>query len=145
MAADSPVVAERLFTFADLTAFADLSGDHNPLHVDPVAARRTHFGDCVVHGVFQLMWALETLEEGAAVHRAWARVDVRFLRPVVVGASVSLYATESNDGKVTLTLQCGGRTAMHCDLTFAAALTATPSPLFHATTPRTSVVIRWMP
>ncbi|RYD86011.1 MAG: SDR family NAD(P)-dependent oxidoreductase [Verrucomicrobiaceae bacterium] len=46
----------------DSQAFARLSGDFNPLHVDPVAARRLQFGACVVHGVHV---SLAMLEEAA--------------------------------------------------------------------------------
>ncbi|MEP7308696.1 MAG: SDR family NAD(P)-dependent oxidoreductase [Acidobacteriota bacterium] len=134
MPADSRVLAERVFTPADLAAFAELSGDYNPLHVDPVAARRTHFGDCIVHGVFLLAWALESLEQATARHTAWASVSVRFLRPVVVGTAVSVGAEESHDGRVTLTLTASGRTAMRCDVTFAAAVAASTA-MVRATLP----------
>ena len=121
MPADSPVRAERIFTPADLAAFSELSGDYNPLHVDPVAARRTHFGDCVVHGVLLLMWALDVLEDRAVEHRAWAGISVQFLRPVLAGAAVDLDAIDSNDLGATLTVRSGGRPAMQCDVIFAAA------------------------
>ena len=49
----------RRFQAADQDAFAHLSGDHNPLHVDPVAARRLIFGGPVVHGIHLLLWALD--------------------------------------------------------------------------------------
>jgi hypothetical protein len=39
--------------------FAILSGDWNPLHIDPMSARRTQFGRPLVHGVHLLLWALE--------------------------------------------------------------------------------------
>lgn len=51
----------RVFTLDDQLAFARLSGDWNPVHVDPVAARRTNFGRAVVHGVHLLSWALDVL------------------------------------------------------------------------------------
>ena len=35
--------------------FALLSGDFNPLHVDPVYARRLQFGQTVIHGVHHLL------------------------------------------------------------------------------------------
>jgi acyl dehydratase len=41
-------------------AFARLSGDQNPLHVDPVAARRLQFGCTVLHGVHHLLQTLDT-------------------------------------------------------------------------------------
>lgn len=43
---------QRCITEADLQGFAQLSGDHNPLHTDAAYARQAGFGDRVVHGAF---------------------------------------------------------------------------------------------
>lgn len=45
----------------DQLRFASLTGDANPLHVDPVAARRLMTGRPVVHGIHTLLAALEAL------------------------------------------------------------------------------------
>jgi acyl dehydratase len=42
---------ERTLTQADFDLFARLSGDDNPIHVDPDFAARTLFGATVAHGV----------------------------------------------------------------------------------------------
>jgi len=44
------VFLERTFTQADFNAFARLSGDDNPIHVDPDFSARTRFGKTVAHG-----------------------------------------------------------------------------------------------
>jgi len=37
---------------ADIQAFAAVSGDHNPVHLDPeFAAQHTPFGGCIAHGI----------------------------------------------------------------------------------------------
>jgi 3-hydroxybutyryl-CoA dehydratase len=41
----------KVFTQADFDEFARLSGDDNPIHVDPVFAARTGFGRTVAHGM----------------------------------------------------------------------------------------------
>lgn len=41
----------RLLTQEDFNRFAGLSGDDNPIHVDPVFAATTHFGCTVSHGM----------------------------------------------------------------------------------------------
>lgn len=43
-------VLERAFSQADFDAFAALSGDDNPIHVDPDFSARTRFGRTVAHG-----------------------------------------------------------------------------------------------
>lgn len=41
----------RVFTQADFDAFARLSGDDNPIHVDTAFAAQTRFGRTVAHGM----------------------------------------------------------------------------------------------
>lgn len=46
-----PIEEQRAFTQAEFNAFAELSGDHNPIHVDPAFAAETAFGATVAHGM----------------------------------------------------------------------------------------------
>lgn len=41
----------RTFSQTDFDRFARLSGDDNPIHVDPEFAANTHFGRTVCHGM----------------------------------------------------------------------------------------------
>ena len=45
------LVLEKVFTQADFDAFAELSGDDNPMHVDEVFSSKTRFGRTVSHGM----------------------------------------------------------------------------------------------
>jgi acyl dehydratase len=70
----------RSLTQADFDAFAALSGDDNPIHVDPEFAARTRFGRTVSHGVLLvsvLRGLVERLEPGARL----TRHEVRFPAP----------------------------------------------------------------
>ena len=42
----------KTVTESDVTTFADLVGDHNPIHTDDEYARQSRFGRRVAHGVF---------------------------------------------------------------------------------------------
>lgn len=42
----------RTLTQQDFDRFAELSGDDNPIHVDPGFAENTRFGATVAHGLF---------------------------------------------------------------------------------------------
>ncbi len=73
-------------------AFAQLSGDYNPLHVDALAARRLMYGAPVVHGIHCLLWALDDWLEEKTEYVQLLSLDVSFPKPLRVGeeARVSL-------------------------------------------------------
>jgi acyl dehydratase len=48
------VTRSRTITEADVVAFAGLSGDFNPLHVDEEFAKKTMFGTRIAHGLLGL-------------------------------------------------------------------------------------------
>ena len=41
----------KIIEQADIDAFADLTGDHNPVHVDEEFAKTTRFGRRIAHGM----------------------------------------------------------------------------------------------
>jgi acyl dehydratase len=57
---DTPIREMRTFTQADFDRFAALSGDDNPIHVDPAFSAETRFGRTVAHGMllYSALWAL---------------------------------------------------------------------------------------
>ncbi|HHZ76859.1 MAG TPA: acyl dehydratase, partial [Rhodospirillales bacterium] len=42
---------EKQITHDDVQAFADISGDHNPIHLDDEFAKDSIFGERVAHGM----------------------------------------------------------------------------------------------
>ncbi|MCT4654730.1 MAG: MaoC family dehydratase [Cohaesibacter sp.] len=42
----------HVVTDADIAAFAAVSGDHNPIHVDKDYGASSQFGSCIAHGLY---------------------------------------------------------------------------------------------
>src|SRR5258708_27775309 len=62
----------RTLTQADFDALARMSGDDNPIHVDPAFAARSRFGRTVAHGMmlYSVLWTLVQRHRPGARHAA---------------------------------------------------------------------------
>lgn len=81
----------RTITQADVQAFADVSGDDNPLHLDPEFAATTPFGKPIVHGVFLLGVVSKVLGRDFPGHGSVAvALSAKFLRPVTVDSEITV-------------------------------------------------------
>ncbi len=72
-----------------INAYADASGDINPLHIDPEFAKTTFFGRTIAHGLLTLAFVSRVLS--AWNWHGWAYggdLNVSFLGPVYPGDSV---------------------------------------------------------
>lgn len=105
--------AELRHTFrpADVEAYARLTGDMNPLHLDAAAAARGRFGRPVVHGMltaslFSRLLAMELPGPGTI----YLRQSLRFARPVwpneEVVASVTIARRSVRRRFIWLHAQC---------------------------------------
>jgi NADP-dependent 3-hydroxy acid dehydrogenase YdfG len=83
-------LAQRLFSSLDQDHFASISGDHHPMHMDALQARRTQAGAPVVHGVHLLLWALESLAAAQHDLPKMRRIRCDFSKFVYVGERVDV-------------------------------------------------------
>jgi acyl dehydratase len=84
-------------TQKDIDAFADVTGDHQWIHVDPDRARQTPFGGTIAHGYYTLSLAPKFSEqiyalEGFAFAINYGLNRVRFPAPLPVGSKVRMHA-----------------------------------------------------
>ncbi|HEY95934.1 MAG TPA: MaoC family dehydratase [Dehalococcoidia bacterium] len=54
---------KRLVTQEQINAYAEASGDYNPLHIDPEFAAKTELGGTVAHGMLILAYLSEFMTE----------------------------------------------------------------------------------
>ena len=106
----------RVVGAADIEAFAEVSGDNNPVHLDEDYAKTTTFGERIAHGMLggaYISAILGTKLPGPGV--IYLSQSLRFRRPVRIGdvvvAKVTITALDENRARVTLDTSCevGGK------------------------------------
>jgi hypothetical protein len=112
-------VTERRFTDRDQRLFAELSGDHNPIHLDPLEARRTLFGRVVVHGVHAALGGLDVALSRADRDVSLTSVRAAFLSPIGVGEAVRTSHTSEGDA-VDVEIEVRGTTAARIRFSWSA-------------------------
>ena len=84
----------RTVTEQDVTAFAELSGDINPVHLDEAYAQTTRFGRRIAHGMFGaslISAVLGTLLPGQG--SIYLSQTLTFLGPVYIGDTLTARVT----------------------------------------------------
>ncbi|WP_432476491.1 MaoC/PaaZ C-terminal domain-containing protein [Nocardioides sp. GXQ0305] len=102
-------------TRADLVAYADASGDHNPIHQDEAVARSVGLPDVIAHGMYTMALAARAVSDWTGAAEV-VELGCKFTRPVVVPADgtvtvrVAGTVKSVDDGLATLALEvtCDG-------------------------------------
>ena len=118
----------RSFALADQEEFARLSGDRNPLHLDPLLARRLIFGQPVVHGIHLLLWSLEQCLAGRQGPWALERLRVDFRRHLGLGQEVTCRVSRQEEGTLEVELLAGGAPVAWWEAGLAPADSPAPGP-----------------
>ena len=93
-----------------INQFAECTGDHQLIHVDPEKAKLTPFGTTIAHGflslslVPKLMEGIMIMPQGLKMAVNYGLDSVRFIQPVKVNSKVRLVVTltdanEKNPGQ----------------------------------------------
>jgi len=103
------VTYTRLITNQEVEAFAAISGDHNPLHLDPEYAATTAFGECIAHGMLtgaliSAAIAMQLPGPGSV----YLSQNIQFRAPVFLGdtLTVTLEVTDKHGKRPWVTLRC---------------------------------------
>jgi acyl dehydratase len=93
------LVLERVLTQSDFDAFAELSGDDNPIHVDEEFSAKTRFGRTVSHGML-LATILRGLLDQLAPGARQVEQKLMFPSPTYTGDAMRFAVIrKSDDGR----------------------------------------------
>ena len=96
----------RAVTSDRITAYADASGDHNPLHLDEEYAKTTQFGGVIAHGMLSMAFVGELMATNFPdTWHSGGKMKLRFKAPVNPGETVEVGGEvqaikESEDGSI---------------------------------------------
>jgi 3-hydroxybutyryl-CoA dehydratase len=84
----------RTITDADIQVFAEITGDHNPVHLDDDYARQTRFGRRVAHGMLSASLISTVLaNQLPGPGTVYLSQSLRFVAPVFPGDTVLVRVT----------------------------------------------------
>ena len=84
---------KHTITAEDIRKFVDLTGDDNPLHVDPAYAEKTSFKGVVAHGMLSASFISTIIGKHLPGEGAlWVSQSFNFLLPVRIGDELTIVA-----------------------------------------------------
>src|SRR3984893_5883721 len=90
------------FTKEQIAAYAEASGDHNPIHLDDDFARSVAPAGFIGHGMLQMGIAGTVAAEAAGGGARLRRLHCRFAGMVVPGDTVTFTGEPAGPGKLDL-------------------------------------------
>jgi len=99
----------RAVTQDQINAYAEASGDHNPIHVDPDFARSVGLPGTIAHGLLDMGILTEAVARWAGGYERVASVACRFSKPLLPGETVTctgrVMDIDESTGLATLELE----------------------------------------
>ncbi|HEY7928293.1 MAG: MaoC family dehydratase [Candidatus Dormibacteria bacterium] len=86
---DEMTPLSRTVTQEQIDAYADASGDHNPIHVDPDFARAVGLPGTIAHGLLEMAILTESVARWAGGYEQVASVTCRFSKPLLPGQTIT--------------------------------------------------------
>lgn len=90
------------FTAEQINAYAEASGDHNPIHVDNAFAKTVGLPGVIAHGLLQMGLMATVAADAAGGPQRLRRLYCRFAGLVVPGDTVTFTADQVGDRRLEL-------------------------------------------
>jgi acyl dehydratase len=108
-----PPLVKPPITQEQLRRYADASGDHNPIHLDPEAARRVGLDSVIAHGMLSMAFLGQFItQQLSGIPDAFlSHLQVRFVNMVRLGDTLTCHGMVKErqygtDGRSTVMVEC---------------------------------------
>ena len=99
----------RRVTQEQIAAYAEASGDRNPIHLDPEFARRVGLAGTIAHGMLEMAVLAEAVSRWAGGYDRLLELRCRFSKPLFPGDEITctgrVVAVGAPPGTATLEVQ----------------------------------------
>lgn len=106
---DALAPLSRRVTQAEIDAYAEASGDHNPIHLDADFARAVGLPGTIAHGLLEMGILAEAISRWAGGSRQLRSLEVRFSKPLQAGETITctgkVIAVDTGAGIATLEVE----------------------------------------
>lgn len=106
---DEMTPLSRKVTQEQIDAYAEASGDHNPIHVDPDFARMVGLPGTIAHGLLDMGILAEAVARWAGGYDRVASLACRFSKPLLPGETITctgrVVAVDEAEGLASLELE----------------------------------------
>jgi acyl dehydratase len=106
---DAMTALARTVSQDQVIAYAEASGDHNPIHLDPEFARGVGLPGTIVHGFLEMAILTEAVARWAGGFERVAELACRFSKPLLPGETLTcagrVVAVDPVSGALTLQLE----------------------------------------
>lgn len=88
-AGDEMAPLSRRVTQEQISAYAQASGDPNPIHLDPEFARRVGLPGTIAHGMLEMAILAEAVARWAGGYQHLLELGCRFSKPLLPGETIT--------------------------------------------------------
>lgn len=80
---------QRTVNQEQVAAYAEASGDHNPIHLDPEFAQMVGLPGTIAHGLLEMGIMAEAVSRWAGGYDRLESLSVRFSKPLLMGETIT--------------------------------------------------------
>ena len=106
---DEVTPLSRRVTQEQVNAYAEASGDHNPIHVNEEFAKMVGLPGTIAHGLLDMGILAEAVARWAGGYDRLASLSVRFSKPLLMGDTITctgkVVAVDESQGTAELELE----------------------------------------